>query len=104
MPTKFAYSDAQKAAIDCAGSMVITACPGSGKTTVMVEKIRQEFGNLKPHQGIIGISFTIKSSKELGDKCKRNGANIRASFFGTIDNFCLAEIIFPFLARIYGYG
>lgn len=102
MPTKLTYSDAQKAAIECAGSMVITACPGSGKTTVMVEKIRQEFDSLKPHQGIIGISFTIKSSKELGDKCKKNGANTRASFFGTIDNFCLAEIIFPFLGRTYG--
>lgn len=104
MPTQLTYSDAQKAAIDFPGSMVITACPGSGKTTVMVEKIRQEFDTLKPHQGIIGISFTIKSSKELGDKCKKNGVNIRASFFGTIDNFCLAEIIFPFLARLYGFS
>lgn len=104
MPSQFTYSDAQKAAIDCPGSMVITACPGSGKTTVMVEKIRQEFDTLKPYQGIIGISFTIKSSKELDDKCRKNGANIRASFFGTIDNFCLAEIIFPFLARLYGFS
>ncbi|RRW25973.1 UvrD-helicase domain-containing protein [Ectopseudomonas oleovorans] len=102
MPSKFTYSDAQIEAIACPGSMVITACPGSGKTTVIVEKIRQEFNNLKPHQGIIGISFTVKSSKELGDKCKRNGANVRASFFGTIDNFCLAEIVFPFIPRLYG--
>ncbi|RMO78293.1 UvrD-helicase domain-containing protein [Pseudomonas syringae group genomosp. 3] len=102
MSALFTYSKAQNAAIDCPDSMVITACPGSGKTTVMVEKIRQEFNNLKPYQGVIGISFTIKSSKELGDKCKKNGADIRSSFFGTIDNFCLAEIIFPFLARLYG--
>ncbi|WP_353232294.1 ATP-dependent helicase [Pseudomonas helleri] len=103
MATKISYSDAQKEAIDCPGSMVITACPGSGKTTVMVEKIRREFTSLKPHQGVIGISFTIKSSKELGDKCRKNGADIKASFFGTIDNFCLAEIVFPFLARLYGF-
>ncbi|HFL7943308.1 TPA: UvrD-helicase domain-containing protein [Pseudomonas putida] len=104
MSTKITYSDAQEKAIDCLGSMVITACPGSGKTTVMVEKIRREFNSLKPHQGVIGISFTIKSSKELGEKCKRNGANIRSSFFGTIDNFCLAEIVFPFIAKIYGFS
>jgi DNA helicase-2/ATP-dependent DNA helicase PcrA len=102
MPTKITYSDAQEKAIEYPGSMVITACPGSGKTTVMVEKIRRELDSLKPYQGVIGISFTIKSSKELGDKCKRNGANIRSSFFGTIDNFCFAEIIFPFIARLYG--
>ncbi|HCF3403496.1 ATP-dependent helicase [Pseudomonas aeruginosa] len=102
MSSQFTYSDAQKAAIDCPRSMVITACPGSGKTTVIVEKIRKELETLKPYQGIIGISFTIKSSKELGEKCRKNGADIKASFFGTIDNFCLAEIIFPFLPRIYG--
>lgn len=80
MSSQFTYSDAQKAAIDCPRSMVITACPGSGKTTVIVEKIRKELETLKPYQGIIGISFTIKSSKELGEKCRKNGANIKASF------------------------
>ncbi|MFJ4116999.1 UvrD-helicase domain-containing protein [Pseudomonas psychrophila] len=98
---KLPFTDAQTDAIAYAGSMVITACPGSGKTTVMVEKIRGEFDSLKRHQGVIGISFTIKSSDELAIKCKRNGANVKSSFFGTIDNFCLVEIIFPFAARVF---
>lgn len=102
MVSKIKFTEEQKAAIRSNNSMVITACPGSGKTTVIVEKIRSAFENLENYQGIIAISFTIKASKELADKCKRNGANIKSSYIGTIDNFCLSEIIFPFISKLYG--
>jgi DNA helicase-2/ATP-dependent DNA helicase PcrA len=32
----------------------------------------------------------------------KNGVNTKASFFGTIDHFCLSEIIYPFISQIYG--
>lgn len=102
MATKIKFTEEQKAAIRSNNSMVITACPGSGKTTVIVEKIRSTFEILESYQGIIGISFTIKASKELAEKCKRNGANIKSSYIGTIDNFCLSEIVFPFINKLYG--
>ena len=38
----FEFTSDQKAAIASGANMVITACPGSGKTTVVVEKIRNE--------------------------------------------------------------
>ena len=98
----FDFTPDQKAAIESQANMVITACPGSGKTSVVVEKIRREVANLKSYQGIIGITFTVKASKELKQRCKRDGLDTRASFFGTIDHFCLAEFIFPFIARLYG--
>lgn len=98
------FTQAQRDAIDSENSMIITACPGSGKTTLIVEKIRKDFESLKAHQGVIGISFTIKASAELSAKCRRNGADIKSSFFGTIDNFCLTEIIHPFISRIFGKG
>ncbi|WP_294738840.1 ATP-dependent helicase [uncultured Pseudomonas sp.] len=104
MVVRIQFTQAQIDAIESKGSMVITACPGSGKTTLIVEKIRQDFHALKEFQGIIGISFTIKASSELHAKCRRNGANVRFSFFGTIDNFCLAEIVYPFVSRIFGKG
>lgn len=80
--------------------MVITACPGSGKTTVVAEKIRNEVEKLASYQGVVGITFTIKASKELKGRCKRNACDTKASFFGTIDHFCLSEIIYPFMARV----
>ncbi|HCG9184922.1 TPA: UvrD-helicase domain-containing protein [Vibrio parahaemolyticus] len=60
----------QQAAIDCYDSIVITACPGSGKTTVMKEKIRGITPNLPSHKGVIAITFTKKASEELKKRCK----------------------------------
>ena len=96
------FTPDQKAAIESRANMVITACPGSGKTSVIVEKIRREVTILKSYQGIIGITFTVKASKELKERSKRDGLDTKASFFGTIDHFCLTEFVFPFIARLYG--
>jgi len=92
----------QQAAIDCNDSIIITACPGSGKTTVMKEKIRKITPDLPSHKGVIAITFTKKSSEELRNRCKENAHDTKRSFFGTIDSFCLNELILPFLARVWG--
>ena len=97
--SSFPFTVDQQAAIDSNANMVITACP-SGKTTVIAEKIRNEVSDLPSYRGIIGITFTVKASKELKQRCKRNACDTKASFFGTIDHFCLSEIIFPFFARV----
>lgn len=96
------YTDEQKEAIKPQGSLVITACPGSGKTAVITKKIRNELGELKPYQGIIAITFTRKASKELEGRCRADSTDTKSSFFGTIDSFCLSEIIYPFLNQILG--
>lgn len=96
------YTDEQNEAIKHHGSLVITACPGSGKTAVMAQKIRNELCDLKPYQGISAITFTRKASKELEERCRINNSDIKSSFFGTIDAFCLSEIIFPFLSHLFG--
>lgn len=88
-------------AIEYPHNMVITACPGSGKTTVITEKIRGDILEIIEYQGVIGITFTVKASTELKAKVKKNAFNIKNSFFGTIDHFCLSEIIYPFIRRVY---
>jgi DNA helicase-2/ATP-dependent DNA helicase PcrA len=100
--TEIQFTPDQVRAIESEANMVITACPGSGKTSIIVEKIIREVENLKSYQGVIGITFTVKASKELKKRCKKNGVNTKSSFFGTIDHFCLSEIIYPFISRIYG--
>ncbi|MFY0454366.1 UvrD-helicase domain-containing protein [Enterobacter cloacae complex sp. YD70/O97D2] len=98
----FSPTTQQALAIDYPKSMVITACPGSGKTTVIKEKIRNITGCLPEHKGVIAITFTRKASAELERRCKADGHDIKHSFFGTIDSFCLNEIIIPFLPKIWG--
>jgi DNA helicase-2/ATP-dependent DNA helicase PcrA len=80
----FEFTPDQQAAIDSHTNMVITACPGSGKTSVVVEKIRQEVSSLKAFQGVIGITFTVKASKELKQRCKKCSGQVILDTF--IDN------------------
>ena len=98
---KIPFTPDQLSAINSNKSLVITACPGSGKTAVIVEKIRTEIASLERHRGVVGISFTVKASKELSLKCKAGALDTKSSFFGTIDNFCLSEIVFPFISKLY---
>lgn len=102
MPRVYELTEEQLNAINSNENMVITACPGSGKTTVIVEKIRKELNELPSYQGVIGITFTQKAAKELKERCKKDSFDIKSTFLGTIDHFCLQEIIYPFISRLYG--
>lgn len=93
-------SPQQYAAIQCLSSMVIVARPGSGKTSVLSRKVRTVVSGLRPYQGVIAISFTNKASDELEHRCKAEAFDVKNSFFGTIDEFCLREIIFPFARQL----
>ena len=90
----------QQAAIDCEGNVVVTARPGSGKTFTLARMIAKESARLLSYQGVIAISYTNKASDELRDRCKRLGVERKMSFFGTIDGFCLGQIVAPFLPHI----
>ena len=92
----------QKSAIDYPDSMVVIAKPGSGKTFVVSEKVRNVLQVLQPHQGVIAISYTNKASAELKRRCTHNGIDQKSSFFGTVDKFFDGEIIIPFLKQLWG--
>lgn len=94
----------QDQAIQCLSDMVIVARPGSGKTSVLSRKIRNLVSGLRPYQGIIAISFTNKASGELAHRCKADAFDVKHSFFGTIDEFCLREIVFPFARQLMPVG
>lgn len=96
----FTPSAEQAQAIQCASDMVIVARPGSGKTSVLSCKVRNVVSGLRRHQGIIAISFTNKASDELERRCKADAFDVKGSFFGTIDDFCLREIVFPFARQL----
>lgn len=92
----------QQRAIDCLGNAVVTARPGSGKTFTLVRMIAREAATLLSYQGIIAISYTNKASDELRDRCDRLGIERNRSFFGTIDKFCVGQIIAPFVTHLTG--
>lgn len=96
------YTDEQKAILKEPGNCVIIAAPGSGKTAVIAALIQTKLETLSNHRGVIAISYTNKASSELRQRVRVGGADIKSSFFGTIDRFFITEIIIPFGRRIWG--
>lgn len=91
----------QQDAVEFTENLVITACPGSGKTTILTHKISQVLSDCRAHQGVVSLSYTNKSSDELKARCVNLSKDIKASFFGTTDKFLLSEIVMPFIKHIW---
>lgn len=87
------------------GNTVVLASPGSGKTFVMSEKIKRllRSDDMQEYQGVIAISYTRKASTHLKRKSLTDGVREKNSFFGTIDSFCLTQIILPFGNYVMGH-
>lgn len=95
-------TDEQKNIINASGHIVVVARPGSGKTFVLSEKIRELLPLMKSYEGVIAISFTNKASKELKDRSLKGGFDKKESFFGTIHKFYISEIILSFGKQVFG--
>ena len=96
----------QRDIINDEGNTVVLASPGSGKTFVMSEKIKKILGNedVPEYQGVIAISYTRKASGNLKRRALSDGVWSKNSFFGTIDSFCLTQILLPFGDYVMGYA
>ncbi|GAB6617425.1 hypothetical protein BAQ46_20670 [Bacillus paranthracis] len=79
-------------------SLVILASAGSGKTTIMTEKIRRDLKADKSHYTVAAITFMRKAAKEIRSKLGKGYSNV---FVGTNDSFVEKEIIFPFIYDVY---
>lgn len=92
----------QEKIIQEAGNLVVIAKPGSGKTYVISQKVRQILSDHVPFKGVIAISYTNKASNELKNRVLQKNTDPKGSFFGTIDRFSLSEIVIPFSKHIFG--
>lgn len=93
-------TEEQQKVVNSDKNLVVIANPGSGKTATIAIKIKEELAKLQFYQGIIAISYTKKASKELKDRVLGYGIDTKRSFFGTIDKFCIEEVIIPFIGHI----
>lgn len=95
----FVPTEEQARIISHAGSAFIAACPGAGKTRVMVERARQLLGGRPTGRGISFLSFTIAAVSELEDRLRREGlveTPVFPHFIGTFDAFLWQFLIAPF--------
>lgn len=92
----------RQAYLDARGYTILTACPGSGKTTSIVKKLltvscycKEHYGQ---HTGFACLSFTNKACAELKQKY-REMHNDRLTFPNevlTIDSFIMQYVVLPF--------
>ncbi|MGL4669116.1 MAG: UvrD-helicase domain-containing protein [Methanobacteriaceae archaeon] len=87
------------------GKFVVKACPGSGKTTSVSEKLFQMINSDEfDYHGIATISFTNVASDEIKSNLE-NRYNTKISFphyIGTIDSFLNKYVFLPFGHLVMG--
>lgn len=95
----FKPTDEQKRVIEHPGSAFIAACPGAGKTRVMVERARKLLNGGSTGRAIAFLSFTLAAVSELDDRLRREGLVDTPAFphfIGTFDGFLWQFLIAPF--------
>lgn len=81
------------------GSAFVSACPGAGKTRVLIERARRLLADRSPGRGIAFLSFTTAAISELEDRLRREKlieAPAFPHFIGTFDAFLWQFLIAPF--------
>lgn len=91
-------NDEQKLAVQQDGHVLLTACPGSGKTRVIIHKLAYELSQLDgtSKKRIVALTFTVRASEEIFRRLNAMGINSDRIWSGTLHAFCLEWIIKPY--------
>jgi DNA helicase-2/ATP-dependent DNA helicase PcrA len=95
---EFKPTEEQKKIIYHAGSAFISACPGAGKTCVMVERARVLVKTAMTGQGIAFLSFTNAAVSELEGRLRQESllpSPVFPHFIGTFDSFIWQYLVAP---------
>lgn len=92
-----ALNEEQEKAVKCDDSVLLVACPGSGKTRTLTYKIAYELSRLESNkQYIVAITYTNNAADEIKDRVELLGVNTDQLWIGTIHSFCLEWILKPY--------
>ncbi|GAB5390154.1 MAG: DNA helicase II [Alphaproteobacteria bacterium] len=92
-------TDEQRAAVDYPSDIALSACPGSGKTRVIIAKLIKLAESVEDTPLSIGcITYTNAAVDEIEARIKRVGTNrlIERCEISTIHSFCLNFILRPY--------
>lgn len=93
-------------AVRCKDNVILTACPGSGKTCVIVSKLSRTLDEVRNSpRSIACITYTNSAVHEIESRLHHQmqpGDNLYYEI-GTIHSFCLSNIFRPFCHLIDGF-
>ena len=96
----------QKNAVRCDENVLITACPGSGKTRVIISKLVRTMAEVRNTPRMVGcITYTNTAVHEIESRLRHHAQPGDENFYDicTIHSFCLNHIFRPFCHLITGY-
>lgn len=83
------------------GNVLLTACPGSGKTRALTYKIAYELERLTNSKKIIiAVTFTNRAADEIKKRIRELNADDTNLWAGTIHSFCLEWILRPYMCYL----
>lgn len=71
------------------GALLVVAGPGSGKTSVLTERIRRLLVESQGHFRILALTFTNKAANEMKERLAEFPNITQRAFIGTLHSFCL---------------
>ncbi|WP_041444523.1 UvrD-helicase domain-containing protein [Syntrophobotulus glycolicus] len=90
-------NEQQKTIVMSNDNILVTACPGSGKTRVLTYKLAYTaLSNPHSNRKIIAITYTNRAADEIKDRLELLDIDQSAIWAGTIHQFCLEYIIYPY--------
>lgn len=91
-------NDEQKLAVKQDGHVLLTACPGSGKTRVLIHKLAYKLRQLPDNtrKRVAAVTFTVRASEEIFRRLNGIGINSNKIWSGTLHSFCFEWIIKPY--------
>ena len=94
---KGTLNEEQENAIKHEGSVLLVACPGSGKTRTLTYKIAYELSRLKSEKEfVVAVTYTNNAADEIKERVELLGVNTEQLWIGTIHSFCLEWILKPY--------
>jgi DNA helicase II / ATP-dependent DNA helicase PcrA len=90
-------NDEQQAAVSYDGNVVVTACPGSGKTRVLTARAIRGVRELKsPKERVVALTFTNRAADEIESRLNEENVPTERLWAGTIHAFALEWVLRPY--------
>lgn len=99
-------TDEQKDAIRYDENLMLNACPGSGKTRVIISKLSRVIDDVRETPRMVGcITYTNAAVNEIEARLRQQSQPDDDNYYDicTIHSFCLNHIFRPFCFLIKGY-
>lgn len=84
-------------AVNYPGNVLVTACPGSGKTRVLTSRVIKGMGELSSSkQRVVALTFTNRAADEIESRLDELAINKNSFWAGTFHSFALEWVLRPY--------